>query len=93
MCEREGKWHPFIKRRQKWVLIFVEKKAPFRTECYELDDELIESGRQDYYRLIRMELECRKNNAWPAWKNAGCDTIGVKLYTDEIEEDNEGTED
>ena len=89
LCESQGKPHPFIKPRKKWILIMVEKKAPFRTECYELDDELIEAGRQDYYRLLRAEIQCRKDNRWPAWKNPGCDTIGVKCYTEEIEEEPE----
>lgn len=58
-----------------FVFIAVEKKPPFRCEVYTVDQELITWGRGEYQRLLALEAECRRNNLWPHFTNAGADDL------------------
>lgn len=55
-----------------FVFIACEKEAPYRVECYTVDMDYLLWGRGEYQRLLTIEAQCRANNSWPAWTNAGC---------------------
>lgn len=53
------------------VFIAVEKEPPYRTEVYVLGDDYVDFGREECRRLINIEAQCRKENFWPHYLNAG----------------------
>jgi len=55
----------------------VEKKAPFSTAIYALDDEAIQYGVDLFEKLIREFAKCKKENYWPSY---GLKTINVAQY-------------
>lgn len=77
MVEEHG-WsredHPEI---DAFVFIAVEKAAPFRVEVYTLmgDNSLLIRGREDYINGLRIEQECRKNNFYPNYRDAGAQEL------------------
>lgn len=46
------------------IFIAVEKEPPYNVELYELDDEAIEAGRQEYLKDIETYKECLKTDTW-----------------------------
>lgn len=63
-----------------FAFIAVEKEAPFRCEVYILDDAFLEYGANERMRLLRLEKQCRKNNYWPAFTNAGAQDLYKPLW-------------
>lgn len=47
-----------------FIFIAVEKEPPYNVELYELDDEAIEAGRQEYLKDIETYKECLKTDTW-----------------------------
>lgn len=58
------------------AFIAVEKKPPYRTEVYVLDDEFIKAGRSQYEHLMQLEMKCREANFWPHYS---CDGA-IEIY-------------
>lgn len=50
-----------------FVLIAVEKKAPFAVAVYALDEASIECGRMKYKSDLSVFAECLKTNQWPGY--------------------------
>lgn len=50
-----------------FAFIVVEKKEPFKTAVYTLSPALIEYGRNDYHRLMMVEIHCREKETWPSY--------------------------
>lgn len=48
-----------------FVLVCVEKTAPFDVCCYEVAAEVIEIGRRTYQRDLALLNHCRAENEWP----------------------------
>lgn len=63
-----------------FAFIAVEKEAPYRCEVYILDDAFLEYGANERTRLLRIEAQCRKNNFWPAYQNAGAQDLFKPMY-------------
>lgn len=53
------------KKADSFIFIAVEKKPPFRTEVYVLDDDFVGVGRMQYRRLLHIEKACREGGYWP----------------------------
>lgn len=49
-------------------LFVVEKKAPYLTACFTLDEECIEKGREEYLDAAAIYSECLKYNVWDGYK-------------------------
>ncbi len=53
-----------FKKPVRFRFIVVQKDAPFRVEVYELEDEFIELGVEDYLRDVRRFADCRATGIW-----------------------------
>lgn len=62
-----------------FIFIAVEKKEPYRTECYQLSGDFIDYGRKEYRRLIDLERKCRKEG-YPHYTNAGIKQLEVPRW-------------
>jgi len=58
----------------------VEKKEPYRVEVYTLDVEFVDYGFKEFKRLLYLEKQCRDNNFWPHYVNAGAETLTRPAY-------------
>jgi hypothetical protein len=63
-----------------FALIAVEKKEPYRVEVYTLDVEFVDYGFKEFKRLLYLEKQCRDNNFWPHYVNAGAETLTRPAY-------------
>ena len=54
-------------KERQFVLLVVEKKAPYLTACFVLDDEALSQGRKDYLRGAEIYAECMCSNEWPSY--------------------------
>ncbi len=52
-----------------FCFVAVSKEAPYQTEVYMLDEEFLEYGRNEYRRLINIELACRQTGIYPNYVN------------------------
>lgn len=50
-----------------FAFFVVEKKAPYLTACFTLDDESIEKGRKEYQDGAATYSECMMANHWPGY--------------------------
>lgn len=51
-----------LTKAERFIFIAVEKEAPFNVELYELDNEAIERGRQEYLADIETLKKCKESN-------------------------------
>lgn len=56
-------------KRRAFAFFVVEKKAPYLTATFVLDEESIEHGRKEYLEGARIYSECLINNDWPGYDN------------------------
>lgn len=49
------------------VLLAQEKKEPYFAQAYELTDEQLEIGRQQYRTALETYKRCKDTNTWPAY--------------------------
>lgn len=47
-----------------WVILAVEKEAPYLTALYVLDQHSIELGRREYQAAVKTFKECQQTNQW-----------------------------
>ena len=50
-----------------YIIIAVEKKAPFAVNCFQLKQSTIQEGRQSYYKALLTMKECLKTGFWPGY--------------------------
>ena len=48
----------------RFFFIAVEKESPFNVEVYELDQDAIQKGREDYLADIATYKKCLETNNW-----------------------------
>jgi len=53
-----------ITKAKRFFFIAVEKEAPFNVEVYELDQEAIDKGRDEYLADINTYKKCLETNNW-----------------------------
>lgn len=63
-----------------FALIAVEKTEPYRVECYTIESDFLQWGWGEFHRLLQIEKQCRDNNYWPSYKNAGVSAIFKPAY-------------
>jgi len=55
---------------QSFVFSAWEKKPPFATALYYMTEELLEAGRKEYKKLLKIYAECLKTDTWPGYSNS-----------------------
>lgn len=63
-----------------FCFIAVESQPPYRCEVYVLAAEYLSWGWTQVHRLLRLETECRVNNLWPNFVNAGAQDLLKPAY-------------
>lgn len=59
-----------IDGKERYFAYFViEKKAPYLTACFALDDISLEQGRREYLDGAALYSDCLKNNNWPGYED------------------------
>jgi exodeoxyribonuclease VIII len=53
-----------LTKAERFFFIAVEKEAPFNVEVYELDQDAIQKGREDYLADIATYKKCVETNNW-----------------------------
>lgn len=56
------------KRRKHFINIVVEKKKPYLTAAYRLDELSIEKGKQEVLEALNTYQICKSNNVWPGYQ-------------------------
>ena len=56
-------------REYDFVIIAVEKSAPYGVGVYYLDDEDVQRGRREYLRDLKKFQWCVSNDLWPGYAN------------------------
>lgn len=51
-----------------FAFFVVEKKAPYLTACFTLDENSIEIGRKEYFEGAATYSECMRCNVWPGYE-------------------------
>jgi len=54
-----------------FMFIAVEWEFPHRMDVVNMDSDYLAYGKQEFHRLLRIEKQCRENNHWPHYHNAG----------------------
>jgi len=63
-----------LTKAERFIFIAVEKEAPFNVELYELDNDAIERGRQEYLEDIETLKDCKESGEYPGY------TLGHKIH-------------
>ena len=77
---KEGVFMATKKQYDIFTFIVGEKEPPYRVEVYTLDINFMQHGFDEFHRLLRIEKECRKNNFWPHYQNAGATELIAPMY-------------
>lgn len=51
----------------RFIIVAVEKSAPYAVATYEFDLEAISYGRTEYGRLLKLHQKCKKAERWPTY--------------------------
>lgn len=66
-------------RSRKYAFVVVESEPPHCVAVYELDEEAINLGRDEYKAHLRAYVECVKSGAWPGYAE-GMDYVSVPTW-------------
>ncbi len=55
-------------KKRFFAFFVVEKKAPYLTACFTLDEEALEQGRREYLEAAAVYSECLKYDLWPGYE-------------------------
>lgn len=64
---------------KRFILVVVEKEAPYGVVLYELDPEAIRIGRLEYRADLETYANCLKTNSWPSYPESLL-TMTVPVY-------------
>jgi len=67
------------------IIIAVSSQAPYETECYELDDELLDYGYGEFQRLLKEYQACCEAESFPAYRYAGTHTVRLPSWLKEVD--------
>jgi hypothetical protein len=68
---------------EAFVHIVVEKKAPFITEVYNLDQKAMETGMEQFRVGLELYKECTKTGVWPGYTDGTINDIGIPYWAGE----------
>jgi hypothetical protein len=57
------------KNPETFVFSVWEKRPPFATALYYMTSELLEAGRKEYKKLIKIYAKCLESDTWPGYSN------------------------
>lgn len=66
--------------KQTFVLICVEKTAPYDVVCKEINATAMEAGRKCYQRDLHTLRRCRENNTWPGRSPEAIEPAGLPSW-------------
>jgi hypothetical protein len=72
------------KKRELFLLIVVEKTAPYLAAFYALEELDIEQGRREYQKAAALYKECVAKNYWPGYSNK-VESIGLPRWAKDKE--------
>lgn len=52
-----------------FIIVAIEKEAPFAVNCFQFKEDTINEGRLLYYKALLTLKECQKTGIWPAYGN------------------------
>lgn len=52
---------------RRFIHVVIESKPPHGVAIYELTDEAVQQGRDDYRAALRVLKRCRETNTWPGY--------------------------
>lgn len=61
---------------RKFMFIAIEKEPPYCPAVYELEEDAIELGRDEYHKHLRMYAECVATGVWPGY-SPGADYVSL----------------
>lgn len=62
-----------------FLLLVVERDAPYAVACYECSPEMLDKGREKYRKALQLLAECQKSGAWPAY-DAGIQLLNLPKW-------------
>jgi len=65
----QAAWYRRITGINRFILIAVEKEAPYGVACYELDEAAIALGNTIIDEQLKTYIECDKLNSWPCYSS------------------------
>jgi hypothetical protein len=68
-------------RDPRFVVVAIESSAPYDVVTYDLPEPVIEAGRDEYQRLMRLLVECRRDNHWPGIGNGFEQTLTLPTWS------------
>jgi hypothetical protein len=60
--------HQIDGKKRFFAFFVIEKKAPYLTACFTLDEESIQQGRKEYLEGASIYSECLKFDSWPGYE-------------------------
>ncbi len=73
---------------RKFAFFVVEKKAPYLTACFVLDEDAIKIGRREYLDAASIYVECSQYDSWPGYEEK-LTTISLPKWVIKQGEENE----
>lgn len=64
---------------RKFVFVAVEKEPPYAVAVYELEEDALQLGRDDYQKHLAQYAECVKTNRWPGYGD-GMDYVSLPSW-------------
>jgi hypothetical protein len=71
------------KKFDAFLLIAVCPDPPHHVEVFQLDDEWVQRGHNEFHRLLRVERQCREAHSWPNYQYAGNQVLTMPGYLKE----------
>lgn len=74
-------------KRLPYVLVAVEKDAPYVSQSYRVTDEQLELGRERYLALLSLLGFCRRESRWGGYSDGETDLVFPRWATPNDEDD------
>jgi hypothetical protein len=68
------------RKYKHFINLVVEKKSPYLTAAYRLDEASLEKGREEVLEAIQTYKICKENNIWPGYQTAGVQEISLQHW-------------
>lgn len=68
------------RKYKHFINLVVEKKAPYLTAAYRLDEPSIEKGGEEVLDAIQTYKICKQNNVWPGYQTSGVQEISLQHW-------------
>jgi hypothetical protein len=65
----DGIYHATGEQRQAFVFCVFEKTPPYAAAFYYADSDMLELGRREYQRVLRVYAQCVERDIWPGYSS------------------------